>query len=292
MKPTNPSPIAQDYMERGRSDDCPIIDMHVLVGPFHSAYLPASKLDRMLHILERTGVRKAVAAHHLAMTYDTERGNRLMQELIDARPDQFLGYWVINPSYPDLIAKDLRDMDSRRGFVGFKLWSDYHCVPLTSAKYVSAYEYADAHASLVLVHTWGGSPYNDGPMLAEVAARYPRARFLMAHCNFPGWETAVSIAQELPNVYLDMTSIAVAHDYSLMAGGSLMQTAEGAAQVNGVVEYLVEEVGSERIVFGSDLSWYSQLYQAGAVLFARISDDARRDILYRNAEGLLGISVV
>ena len=58
--------------------------------------------------------------------------------------------------------------------------------------------------------------------------------------------------------------------------------------VNGLIEYMVETAGSEKVVFGSDLPWYSQHYHAGAVLFARISDDARHDILHRNAERLLG----
>ena len=35
------------------------------------------------------------------------------------------------------------------------------------------------------------------------------------------------------------------------------------------------------------MPWYSTHYAAGAVLFAKISDDARRDIFYRNAGRLL-----
>ena len=50
---------------------------------------------------------------------------------------------------------------------------------------------------------------------------------------------------------------------------------------------MVSEAGSGKIVFGTDLPWYSPLYAAGAVLFAGISDDARHDILHRNAERLL-----
>jgi len=57
--------------------------------------------------------------------------------------------------------------------------------------------------------------------------------------------------------------------------------------VNGLVEYMVETAGSEKVVFGSDLPWYSQHYHAGAVLFAHISDEARHDILHGNAERLL-----
>ena len=51
---------------------------------------------------------------------------------------------------------------------------------------------------------------------------------------------------------------------------------------------LLKFVPVSQVVFGSDLPWYSQHYHAGAVLFARITDDDRHDILHCNAERLLG----
>jgi predicted TIM-barrel fold metal-dependent hydrolase len=227
--------------------------------------------------------------HHVAISYDVERGNALMQEVIDTHPDKFLGYWVINPNYPDIIEKDLRIFDQRRGFVGIKFWSDYHMVPVTSPKYAAALEYTNEHGLLVMVHTWGESPFDAPGLVGQIAERYPMAQFLMAHCGHGEWETAASLARDLPNVYLDLTSVPNAHDFSLMPGGSLMPRAPvGGAQVNGIIEYMVETAGSKKIVFGSDLPWYSQHYHAGAILFARISDEARHDILHRNAERLLG----
>lgn len=285
----NPSPIAQEYLKYGRSDSCPIIDMHGHVGPFNSAYMPSAPLDRMLHSLDRCGVRRIVCMHHVAISYDVERGNALMQEVIDAHPDKFLGYWVINPNYPDIIERDLRHFEERRGFVGIKFWSDYHLVPVTSPKYAAALEYANEHKLLVMVHTWGESPFDAPLLVAEIAQRYPQARFLMAHCGHGEWETAAGIGRDLPNVYLDLTSVPNAHDFGLMPGGSLMPKAPvGGTQVSGVVEYLVEIAGSTKVVFGSDLPWYSQHYHAGAILFARIDDDARHNIFHRNAEKLLG----
>src|SRR4051794_8390581 len=69
------------------------------------------------------------------------------------------------------------------------------------------------------------------------------------------------------------------------AGGSLMPRAPVfSPHVNGLIEYMVETAGSRKVGFGSDLPWYSQHYHAGAVLFAHISDEARHDILHRNAE--------
>jgi predicted TIM-barrel fold metal-dependent hydrolase len=179
-----------------------------------------------------------------------------MQEAIDAHPDAFLGYWVINPNDPEAVARDLDTFGRRRGFVGLKFWPDYHLVPVTSPKYAPALEYADAHGLLVLVHTFGESPFDSPGMLGEVGAPYPRARFLMGHSGYGEWEKSAAIARELPNVYLDLTSVFQALDFSQMPGGSLMPRAPALSpHVNGLVEYLVETAGSARVVFGSDLPW-------------------------------------
>jgi predicted TIM-barrel fold metal-dependent hydrolase len=285
----NPSPIAQEYLDHGHSSSCPIIDMHGHVGPFYGCFLPSSPLDRMRHRLKRCGVQRIVCSHHSALACDVERGNALMSEVVTAHPDEFLGYWVINPHSPEITARDLRDYRTRTGFVGLKFWPDYHLVPVTSPKYARALEYADEHGLLVLVHTFGESPFDAPDLLAEVGQRYPKARFLMGHSGYGEWEKSVAIARDLANVYLDLTSVVQAIDFSQMPGGSLMPHAPSLSpHVNGLIEYMVQTAGSKKVVFGSDLPWYSQHYHAGAVLFARISDEARHDILHRNAERLLG----
>ena len=285
----NPSPITQEYMERGRSDTCPIIDMHGHVGTFYGAYLPSATPERMLSRMERCGVRTIVCSHHMAMAYDEERGNALMQKTIDTYPEHFLGFWVVNPNHPEIMEGDLSRLERTRGFVGFKLWPDYHLVPVTSPKYEMALRYANDHGLLVLVHTFGHSPYDRPALVAEVAQRYPNARFQLGHSGYGEWEVAATAARDLPNVYLDLASVVIGIDFNLMPGGSLMPGVSlGSPQVNGLIEYMVETATSEKFMFGSDLPWYSQHYHAGAVLFARISDEDRHNILHRNAERLLG----
>jgi len=286
---TNPSPIAQEYLREGRSPTCPIIDLHGHLGPFHGTYMPAAPLEQMRRELQKCGVKRIVCSHHTAMAYDMDLGNRLLLDVLAAYPHEFLGYWVVNPNHSELIARDLRDLHAKRGVVGLKLWPDYHLVPVTSPKYAAALEYANEHELLVLCHTWGESPYDAPGLLAEVAAHYPRARFLMGHSGHGEWDISVAAARDLPNVYLDLTSVPNPNDFSMMPGGSLMPRASLVSPtINGIIEYFVEQAGSTKVVFGSDLPWYSQHYHAGAVLFARISDEARHDILHRNAERLLG----
>jgi predicted TIM-barrel fold metal-dependent hydrolase len=284
----NPSPIAREYVDKGFSETCPIIDMHGHVGPFYGCYLPSSPLERMRQRLKRCGVRRIVCSHHSALACDVERGNALMKDVVTTCPDEFLAYWVINPHYPEITARDLRSFHAQTGFVGLKFWPDYHLVPVNSPKYAPALQFANEHELLVLVHTFGESPFDAPALLGEVADRYPRARLLMGHSGYGEWEKSVAIARDLPNVFLDLTSVVQALDFSQMPGGSLMPAAPSLSpHVNGLIEYMVNTAGSKKVVFGSDLPWYSQHYHAGAVLFARISDDARHDILHRNAERLL-----
>ena len=288
MKTEHESAIVREYVAYGRSAACPVIDMHGHLGPLGSAYLPAAGPERMRAVLARAGVQRIVCCPHEALFATPERGNRLMQETIDADPELFLGYRAVNPNMPVKAERLAADVETSRGFVGFKFLPDYHARALNGSGYESALEYADAKRLLVLVHTWGGSPFNSPQHVETVADRYRHAVFLMGHSGYGDWEQSVRLGREMPNVYLELTAVYVAHDFAMLpAGSGTPATLASCLQVNGVIEYMVEHAGSEKIVFGTDLPWYSPHFAAGAVLFADIADEARHDILHRNAERLL-----
>lgn len=269
----------------------PIIDMHGHWGPFGGSYLPAAPEAKMLAALERAGVRHIVCSAHDALLADPERGNQTMQAAILRSPQLLSGYWAVNPNYPELAARTPQDYAAAKGFVGFKFLPDYHVYPVTGDRYRPALECADAKRLLVLVHTWGGSGFDSPQMLGEVAARYPRVRFLMGHSGYGDWDAAVRVARELPNVWLELTAVYVAHDFAMQPSGSGTPSALiSCPQVNGILEYMVEQAGSEKIVFGTDMPWYSPQFAAGAVLGAHITPAAKHNILHRNAERLLGRS--
>ena len=56
--------------------------------------------------------------------------------------------------------------------------------------------------------------------------------------------------------------------------------------VNGIIEKMVNEAGSEKILFGTDLPWYSPHYAAGSVLFSNISANDVHNIFHKNAENI------
>ncbi len=263
----NPSEITKEFVEKGRSEKCQVIDTHTHFGPFSGIYFPTITAEQMIGTMDRCGVKLIISVPHMALV-DTDRGNMQTAELVTKYPDRFKGYWGVNPNYPDRIERDIARYEKFSGFVGFKFLSDYHKIAITDRRYAPVLEYANERKLPILMHTWGNSNF-DGPALVEqVAQKYPDVTILMGHSGYGQWSKAIQVARDHPNVYLELTA---------------------AYSVRGVIDTMVEGAGSEKITFGTDLPWFDPHYGIGCVLFARITDQDRRNILHRNAERIFGI---
>ncbi len=260
--PTNPSPIAREFTETGSCASCPVIDCHGHFGPLGSIYFPHVTPEAMIGTMDRAGVKLLVSSGHMALV-DSDRGNAEMAQVVARFGSRIKAYWAVNPNYPERTARDLARFDQAEGFVGFKFLSDYHHYPLTGEAYASVLEYADARGLPILMHTWGGSAYDSPGQVAQIAAKYPNARLIMGHAGYGEWDLAIQVAREHPHVYLELTA---------------------AASARGAVERMVEGGCSERMLFGTDLPWFDPHFPIGCIVFARISEEDRHNILHRNAE--------
>lgn len=258
------SPIVREFMEDGKCKNCPVIDMHTHLGPYQGIYFPNPSPEDMIRTMDRCGVKMAVSSSHAALI--DSRENIKMVDVVKKYPDRFRAYWVINPNYPEELEEEIRQFSRAEGFVGFKFLSDYHRYPVTSPRYEPALKYADEHRLMVLLHTWGYSSYDSPTLVERIAVKYPNALLLMGHSGYGEWEKAIQVARDNLNVYLELTA---------------------AYAVNGVIEWMVREAGSEKILFGTDLPWFDPHYGIGCVIFSKITDEDRHNILHRNAERLL-----
>ena len=261
----NPSALTKEFMRSGKTASCPIIDMHGHFGPYQDIYFPAATAEAMVRLMDGAGVRMIVCSSHTALV-DTRRGNPQMAEVVARYPDRFRAYWVINPNYPDRMREEIKAYPNQTGFVGFKFWSDPHKVPIMDDRYRPALEFAQERGLMILMHTWGDSPYDGPALVEEVAKHYPEVTILMGHSGYGEWERAISVARDYPYVYLELTA---------------------AYHVNGIIERMVQGAGSDKMLFGTDLPWLTPHYGIGCILCAAITDEDRHNILHRNAEVLL-----
>jgi uncharacterized protein len=260
------SPLAREFWETGKSAACPIYDMHGHMGAWNAIYFPRADVDAMIGTMDECGERLLVFSHHTALLAPDIANTRSI-EAAHRYPDRLRAYCAINPNYPEQIEADLATFDAHRDvYVGLKFLADYHGIALTDARNRPAWEFANARKLLVLVHTWGGSPFDGPQVVREIAERYPNIKLFLGHSCHGEWDAAVALARDFPHIYLEMTAL---------------------FDDRGIIEKLVREAGSDRMLFGTDLPWFDPHQAIGALLSAHLSDEDIHNICHRNAERLL-----
>ena len=258
--------LARQFWREGKAP-CPIYDMHGHVGNNASMYHARCQAPDMVKHMRRIGVTRLVFSHMDALAGVMR--NAEVVEICKRFPDILRMYVAVNPRHPEYIKEDLARFGEFRPYaVGLKLLPYYHKVPVNAKPYEYALKFADEHALPVLIHTWGTVPENNGEAVLDVVRKYSRPRFFLAHCIYGEWDYAERCVKESHgNVWLELTAV---------------------PGMRGLVEMLTRRVGSERLLFGTDMPWFDEYQAAGGILAARISEDDRRNILYRNAEMILG----
>jgi predicted TIM-barrel fold metal-dependent hydrolase len=260
------SPLAEAFWRDGRCESCPVYDMHGHMGVLNAIYFPRPDAPDMIRTMDAAGVKMLVFAHHGSL-FSPEFGHQPAIDAVRQFPDRLRAYLPVNGAYPDQIKADLKLIDRYPDvFVGIKFLCDYHLVPMTDERYRPAWELADERKLLVLSHTWGDSKYDGPAVVRRIAERYHGLTLLMGHSCSGAWDDAVKLANDFPNVYLELTAV---------------------LDDRGIVEKFIAEAGAHRMLFGTDLPWFDPHHGIGALLSAHITDEDRHLILHRNAECLL-----
>ena len=261
----NDSALTRAFWEKGKLDDCPILDFHAHMHETHSMYMPSQEPEAMIATMKRCNTKLTVFCSHMALKYaecEEEYNLRVAQRY----PEYFKAYHCVIPGKTDFGAAVRRMEQNAPCYLGFKFHCDSHTTPLSAPAYAPFLEYMDRRGLPALLHTWGMSEYDGVDVVRDIALRYPNAIFICGHAFHFDWLRGAEIAAECPNLYYELT--AIADDY-------------------GSIELLCEKAGSERILFGTDLPWFDTHHGIGAVLSADISDKDRENIFHLNGEKLL-----
>jgi predicted TIM-barrel fold metal-dependent hydrolase len=260
------SPLAESFWRDGRAKECPVIDMHGHMGPFSGIWFPRETPEAMVRTMDSAGVKLLCFSHHVSFGVP-ELSNAPAIEAVRKFPGRLRAYMAVNPHYPENLADALARWDDFSDvYVGLKLHPSWFRSGLDGAGFEPALSFAEERGLPVLTHTWGGDPFCGADAVRRAAARHPGCPLLLAHSLSEKWDEAIEVAQEFPNIYLELTAV---------------------LDNRPALEMFVEAGLSERLLFGTDLPWFDPHHGIGAVLSAEISDDDRHNILHRNAERLL-----
>lgn len=252
-----------------------VIDVHVHTQSPGAVFDPSevqdakrlaahSGIDRIVYLFNlRTGGRDPSPD-------DIRESNDLGMRLVESDPDFFVGFCYLNPSHdPDFSLSEIERCVVQGNMRGIKLWVAVHA---DDPRLDPIMRRAAELKIPVLHHAWYKMTkyeFNESnpKEIAALARRHPDVTIIMAHLAGVRWRGVLDI-KPYPNVCVD--------------------TSGGQPDV-GLVEFAVQELGPERVVFGSDWPLRDFAVQKARVTDAAISDQAKAMILGKNAERILGL---
>jgi predicted TIM-barrel fold metal-dependent hydrolase len=225
--------------------------------------------EGLVEIKDAMGVETtAIMSWNGPVASDMMGGNATVSEAVAAHPNRFLGVASVNPTHfsRDELMAEIRRRVEVEGFVGLK---PYPRVGLkyNDDLYKPCWEYANERGLYALLHIGGSA--GDTDVVEELAKNYPNAQWLVAHTG-SSWAMARKVAASMKkhnNIWGELTYTAV---------------------TNGLIEWLVSEVGDDRILFGTDAPMRDPRPQLGWVIWANIPEQSRKRILGENFRRLLG----
>lgn len=227
-----------------------VIDVHAHAGAWERTVTTVRNPDDAVRSMHRCGIHKMILSSFAAIHGEVRTGNRQTAEWTAAYPDFLYAYAVVHPHYPAEIENELEQcFEQSTNFVGIKFHCGLHGAQLQHNGYIPALEYADAHQLPILVHGGGQDDWE------TIAGRYPKAAFIMAHaCSWDGFDPAgrrlYQPARDLENLFVDVAGSAAHHD-ALYA--------------------LIDLVGSDKVLFGSDFPMFDLSFALGRIARSRLN---------------------
>jgi len=249
-----------------------VIDAHGHAGPWYNFWAPANDPDSMVRMLDRLGVEAMVFCPHLGIGADPAAGNDLAIEWSRRHPGRLIGYAALCPHEPERAREELnRALD--QGLVAIKLHPSVHQCSVQAPVYRAAWDVAKERNTFILSHTWHNCPYCAPKLFANLASEYPGVPVILGHSGGTpaGFPEAIELARTHSNLYLDTCGSYVTGEW---------------------VARMVQEVGADRVVFGSDLPFIDARYGLGKTALSPLAVDQLRMVLGLNAKRLLAAAGV
>lgn len=214
-----------------------IVDAHAYVGP--SLFGQDQSLSELQRRMEECGVEKAVLCPNRPPAYNLEPANDLVAQAVASNPERFFGFCRVDPWQGSTALDELKRGNEELNLHGLLLhpWEEQYQVASPLVNPLLAY--AAEHALPVFIET--GYPLFSHPLdVAEVAKRYPETIFIGSH-----------------GLQLDSSAFALVDaELAMFECENLLMETSGM-YAPAVMEKVVQDLGVQRLIFGSHSPWYN-----------------------------------
>lgn len=260
-----------DCVRNGRAiDEIPVYDIHTHMGGYHPFPVFGNGPNEILNQMDRMGVNRIIAAHHMVVFHGGADADDPVHEAMERHEGRIFGWCCPEPRLPDCGASYV-ECRVRQGFKGIKL-HDCNGLSYTASCYGEIYELAQDRNIPILFHS-DSTNYHE--KFAKILEMFPRINCILAHSGAyvahtrDTLEADIVFINEHPGVHLDLSA---------------------SVYTEGYADELLRQVGSEKILFGSDMPFVSGAYSLGCIACLNCHDDDLRNMLYRNASRLFGFT--
>lgn len=248
-----------------------IIDSHMHMGATPMYLTLDGSMDTLLKKMDRLEIECGISANMVALDDLFEEGISRDVELYNQSGGRIFSYFVFSPLHPQVALDVIEKNHASPVFRGIKIHPSGCDVNADDERWRPIWELARNLKLPILSHTWNISYYHPSQKSAfagkfeKFVSEYPEVTFIFAHSGgrWDGIKAAVEIGKKYSNTYFDIA---------------------GDILGNGVLEYLADSVGTDRIIWGSDCYMIEQRPMLGVVLGSGLSNSDKEKILRYNAE--------
>lgn len=251
--------------------EIPVLDSHTHLieegGETGSGFpMIQGDIDSMIALYRSIGIRKMSIAPWVGINGgDSEAGNLVAEKAIAKYPEEVEAYVLIDPNYVDDVEREARIWHVDKGFKGMKPYYYLSRIPYTDPVYAPWWKIGNELSLYALIDPALQSDGEYMRQIAELAERYPNVSIFMDHAarSFDIAVAYAKVAKKYENVFLQLTYTTV---------------------TLGAIEYLVQEIGADKILFGTDSPMRDPRPQVGWLAYANITLDEKRAIFGGNMQ--------
>jgi len=258
-----------------------LIDVNAYLGHFAFRRLRYNTAEELLKLMDEKGIDKAIVSSASAITYrNAQSGNEELLEEVKGHEDRLIPFAVINPAYAGW-EDDLRICCEEFGMKGLRLYPKWHNYELSDPRCVELVNRATEMGMVISIpirvedyrqRSWLVD-VPDVPLdeIAELVRRCPEAKFILVNgIGFVNSPLGQKGSELPPNYYIEISRL--------------------SALLRNEIGQLIENIGAERIVFGTGIPFKYPDPSLVKLEVLEISEEEKEMIRWKNAAKLLGIA--